>query len=619
MKKENEETRYGLWQDRLRKSDARMQQRIQEWDRYMAQYRMDESFNAQLGTRSTDDLVWTNYFFAYSRVILPSIYYRNPEILVSPGPNTEPVFAKIVEMLLNWQARELGFEWEARRAIFNALFRGVGVIKQGFAPRLLEKPKRSTARESILEGMFEEPPELEDYDPRISDTIPFLLNISPKHFRVDPLATCLQDARWIAHTVWKTVDEVKESARYSKSLTAGIQATHRGSDEAYANQDPTPALSGNSFTSDDELVCLYEIWDMEKRKLYVMDSHNIRQGSKKFLREEAWPYPIKEFPFELLIFNPDPESIWGIPDAATWLNPIVALNYLRTMRFRHVRRFNRKYVASKGAFDDGELAKLTSHEDGSIAFTNRPSPMEAIQPLTDATVTPDLYALEDSLRSDLLLLSGMTEGRTGKLDRTKTATEASILESKAQIRDSDRLYLVSKFVENIFRKQHQFNKAYLDPQEVSFLTVPEAALLWREESDKILNAELDVRVRIGSSGYFSREVRTKQHLDFLNLTLGDPMVNRPVLLRRIAEGMDIEAPQEILNEQPLFTLEQAAQILAQGQPTQPQARPVGGKPNPSQGMARRTGGSNMGDMLSGVQNLGVRRTPPNPTQELAGG
>lgn len=613
MSTETEEKRYGLWTERMVRADARMRTRVSLWDEYLAHYRMDESINQHVAGDSGDDVVWSNYFYAYSRIILPSVYYRNPEILVSPGPNTEPVFARIVELLLNYQARELRYESEARDAVFDALFCGVGVTKQGYAPALVKTGRKSPMSfQSVLEDLFEEKPETDEYDQRVTDVNPFILRVSPRHFRIDPLATSLMDARWVAHTVWKPVEEVKDSGKYSKALVSGIQGTHTGSDELLGNAAFTPfgMQSPHDRYKDEELVCLYEIWDIENRKLMVMDSYNLIRGERKFLREEDWPYPVEGFPFNMLVFNHDPESPWGIPDASTWLNPIMALNMLRTMRLRHVRRFNRKYGVTKGQIDEGELAKMTSNEDGSVFYTNSPL-AQAVGVLPDAPITGDLYNLEASLREDLTLLAGLTEQRKGSSDRAKTATEASIMESRAQIRDSDRLYLVSKWVEDTFRKQHQFNKAYLKPDYVSFLTVPEAVQLWKEESATILAAEMDVRVRVGSSSYFSREVRAKQTLDFLNLTQGDPHVNREVLLRRVAEAMDLEAPQEFIITQPMYTLEQAAQILG----VMPQGGPGGpGDMPPPQDTARRNGGTNLGDQLSGIQNLGARPAP-NPTMQ----
>jgi hypothetical protein len=187
------------------------------------------------------------------------------------------------------------------------------------------------------------------------------------------------------------------------------------------------------------------------------------------------------------------------------------------------------------------------------------------------------------------------------------------------VRDSDRLYIVEKWVTRVVKKLHQLDQVYLSPDYVAFLTIPEAFQLWSTPgaSEEIMRADVDVRLRVGSSAYYSREIRVKQQLDFLNITNGDPNVNRPALLRRIAEAMDLDSPDEILNPQPMFTLEQAAQILSASGTIGPGTLGTGQANKPSQDTARRTGSTNLGDQLSGVQNLGVRRNPPNPTAEGA--
>jgi hypothetical protein len=612
--RENEEVRFGRWAERIRDADAKMSHRYTEWNRYLRHYRMSLS-DAE---SPTGEAVWVNHFFGLARVILPSIYYRNPEVLVSPGPQTAPISAKIKELLLNYQLQELGFEWEARKSIFDALFFGIGLVKMGFAPRL-QKVTQRDLEESALAEMFGLEEESEEYDQRVSDKLPFILNVSPKHFRIDPLATCAENARWMAFQVWKPVDEVRESKDYARSVASTVQATHDADDdEALGNAASSPALYPEHQPRKEGLVRLDEIWDFENRKWYVMDSYHRGNGEKKFLREEDWPYPIDGFPAELLVFNPDPESVYGVPDAGTWLNPSNTINLLRTLRFNHVLKANRKIGVRKGAIPEEELKKMTSPDDLAVFFTNE-DPAVAWRMMEDLNIPTDLYNLEDAVRSDMIFLSGVTEQRSRLGEKAKTATEASIIENQARVRDSDRLYIVEKWVTRVVKKLHQLDQLYLSPDYVAFLTIPEAFQLWSTPgaSEEVMRADVDVRLRVGSSAYYSREVRVKQQLDFLNITQGDPNVNRPALLRRIAESMDLDSPNEILNPQPMFTLEQAAQILTASGTIGPGTLGTGSVNKPSQDTARRTGSTNLGDQLSGVQNLGVRRNPPNPTVEGA--
>lgn len=615
--RESEET--ALWIERIENAENRLRKRVADWKRYVRYYRQDltEEEDPQ------GDSVHMNYLFGYTRTILPNIYFRNPDVVVSPRPNTPPEYAKMLERLLNYQLRELRFEWECRRVIVDAFQYGLGAIKLGHAATLdrkLPKTEIETIAEfsatSFLDELFIEdetlqpkPSEPYDIDSRINTIHPFAIRIRPGHLLIDPIATCLQNARWVVHCVPKTVTQVKESKRYLSSLTSDIQGNYYVHDEDVMNAYPNSHI--RAFTKDetvdehDQLVMLYEIWDREKQEVKIIDSWNMLQGQRKFLRKEANPYDIDDFPIEILVLNEDPMSIYGISDYSLWINPAASLNLLNTMHYNHVKRFHRKYAVQEGILDDDEEAKLTAPVDGMIVHTKGDPSL--IVPIQDAPITPDLYSLREVIKNDLTFLSGSTEERRSGATGDKTATEVSVVEQNARIRDSDRVLSVSDFVERVVRKLLQIDRGVLDTSYVSFVTTAEEATLWQEKASEIIKSEVDVTVTVGSSAYNSRDVKVKQMLDFLNLTanLIDPLTQLPLidvkkLIYRIAQEMNIPNFQELfVSPTPVATQEQRDNEIG------------------LQGTELRSGGTNLGALLSGVQNLGVRRTAPNPTSELA--
>lgn len=620
MPSRTESERYGDWATKIRERETAMQPRWNDWQKYLKLYRMDFSES----DLPPEDSVWLNYLFALCRVILPSIYFRNPDVLVSPRGITRQEYAAMKERLLKYQIGEIGFEREMRRVIFDCLITGTGVLKLGFGPAL-RKPERARssieAVNNLMEDFFERgndiygpPTETEkgtedSFDQRISSDNPFAIRLSPVYFLCDPLATTLDDARWVCHRVLRPLDEIQSSKRYPKNLTAGIQATHLLQNQVAMNQVNAPLPGPRSLSlaqSFNNLVMLYEIWDREKDKLLVLDSWHMNNGGGSFLRSEDNPYAIDGFPFEILVFNPDPDEPFGVSDAMTWYNPTRALNMIDTMQYSHIKRFLRKYIAKKGTLIEGAEAKLTSPVDGAIVEVNG-EPDNAIRPLVDAPITGDLYSLRDVLQGRLNFISGVTEQKRGVVERAKTATEASIMDEQSRIRESDRLYVVSMFVEKVLRKLLQLDEQFLDASYVAFVTGPEALMMWQNEAPQILRAEVDVKIRVGSSAFISREIRAKQLLDFLNLTSGlsevnpltgqpQPIINVREVIRRVAEALEIEDYKS---------------LLATGQ--QPPLVPPPGPSSPSpQAPAMRTGAPNVGNELSMVQNVGARQAP-NPT------
>ena len=143
---------YADWGELITKSESRMQKRIHEWRDYLSFYRMDIS-NEELTDLGL--AVHVNYQFGIARNILPTVYFKNPDVLVSPrftsgaallGPNAQQYVlmkfkaAKARQKLLQYQLEFINFEDEARRCIFDALFCGYSVMKIGYKPQM-EKPK----------------------------------------------------------------------------------------------------------------------------------------------------------------------------------------------------------------------------------------------------------------------------------------------------------------------------------------------------------------------------------------------------------------------------------------------------------------------------------------------
>jgi hypothetical protein len=411
------------------------------------------------------------------------------------------------------------------------------------------------------------------------------------------------------HYVLKPLEQVKKSKRYSSKLTSGMEGTHRLDEEKMITEvDRTSFISRFMGKSDwGEFVMLYEIWDKENDELLVIDSYSRKGKDNKFLRSEKNPYKIEGVPFEMLIFNPDPDTPFGIPDSRVWESPTQAINFINSMHYNHIKRFQRKYVVTKGKLAEGGIDKLLNPEDGTVVEINGlPSDIAALE---DAPMSSDAYNLREILKNELISITGVTEQRRGVVERAKTATEASIMDQQARVRDSDRLYLVSKFVERSAKKILQLDRQFLDGEYLSFVVGPEEGALWNASSEQILKAEVDIKVRVGSSAYMSKEVKTKQLLDFMNLTaqLADPATGMPIvniqeIIKRIADSMDIDDYESLLN--PMMSM---APPGMQGTPTQ-------GGPG-MQDPALRTGSPNLGNLLSGVQNLGVRRNTGVPLNE----
>ena len=625
MARKTEIERYQKCLELIKEREHFLRSKIQDWNSYMRLYRMALTPQEQMeASGSGGDTVWINYHFALSRIILPSVYFRNPDVVISPLRGTPLSYCVLLEKLINKQLEDIDFDLEMRKIVFDTLFCGIGIMKFGFAPALHGKPKKSSPDEfaEAAVSLFEEDlwenaqgitkkSDLIEIDQRIPENLPFAIRISPRHWLIDPLAATDKEARWMVHKILKPVEEVKKSKFYSKALTSGMSGNLSLKDEAALNEVPGGFASTQAGMDrlKADMVYIYEFWDRETNELLVLDSWGMDQGQKKFLRREDNPYDLDGFPFETMCFNPDPETPYGICDAETWKNPTNALNLLNTMQYEHAKRALPKTAVRQGSVRKEEMDKMTSPIMDAV-FEVDGEPAQDIHPLQMGTLSSDLYGLRDIIRNELTFLTGVTEQRKGGSQKSQTATEASIIEQQSRIRDSDRLGSVSKFVMRAARKILMLDRQFLEPEEISFVVGPEAMRFWQSAGPDVIKSEVDVRVRVGSSAFMSREVRAKQLLDFLNLTstlvdpsTGGPLVDVREVIRRGAEALDIEDFERLLIAPPP---PQMGMVPPGGASQQggPQGRP-------------QQGGTNMGAMLSGVQNLGVRRTP-NPTNPEVG-
>jgi len=599
---------FGRWSSRISDGEEMLKDRVALWDKYLSYYRMDLPEHEV----PEGDNVFTNHLFGLSRIILPSVYFKNPEITVVPRGRTPSEYAKIHEALLQYEIEEIGMEREIRNTVMDCLFCGLGVIKLGYAPKLdnlrhkVRDPFEVDA-EDLLSLYREETGEVSQ---DVLNTLPFVLRVDPRFLLLDPLATSLSDSRYVIHTIPKVVEDLKKDSRYSRELTSGIQATH-SLHTLLSGEGLSYDYSGSDrfINPDDELVLLYEIWDKENQEYLVIDSHTYLEGSPRFLVKKPWPYDLDDFPFELLDFNPDPSSPYGVPDAMTWYSLARAMNFIDSMHYNHIKRFQRKYAVKKGVLDEGRYDDLTTARDGAI-FEIAGDPGKDILPLRDAPISTDIYNLRSILKDSVSFISGVTEQRRGESEqRARTATEASILEQQARIRDNDRLYRVSMFTQNILRKLNILNREFLDAEDVAVFTAdPEVLDMWQTQSREILNAEVDVTIHVGSSGFKSREVQVKQYLDFLNIVSGvqetDPNTGVPVnmvdlraLTMRIAEAMGIPDYKALFAERSVPPMDPDTMAAMSGG--------GGGGMNPL-----NNGTPSLGSQLSRVQHGNLA---PNPT------
>lgn len=622
MPRKSESERYQLWSDRISLCDRMLKQRYDTWRKYLNHYRQE----IPESDKPEGQVLWINYIFQLCRTVLPGLYFQNPDVLADPIGSTPLPFATAAEMILNHTLDEIDFQRECRSTILDALVCGLGVMKFGYLRGLEGETIEDVMASSLFDPdlWLDEEEGRQPYYPdyRIQEALPFAFRVSPRMFLIDPLAgSRFERARWVAHIILRPEEEVRKDTTYTKSIVAGIEGTV-GFKDAYpvfaAKTGDGTVVSSEDMVSNrfGNLVKIYEIWDRETNSILVMDEGGVLKGERaKFLREDVNPYDARGFPFEILVFNEDPDEVYGVSDVSTWFNPAVCLNVLNSAQYGHILRTNsRKYGVEQGSFAaDEDEAMLESPTNCGIVHFNGP-PDGAVYPIPDLPIPSDSYALRGIIEDGLTKLSGSTEQRRGGQMKGATATEASIVESTARVRESDDVQIVAAFVTRGVRRIWSMIQQYGTVQDFAHVVGIEQASFLSEvfQEDFLKRTRVKVTIRVGSMAYVSREIRTKQFMDWVNVfgSKVDPMTGLPVI--DLYEAARFAAT--------LLNVPNPERFLTSRRPTGLPGPVGGGGPpgSPGQDIRVRSGGTNMGDLLSATQNVGVRRGPtgPNPRNEF---
>ena len=219
------------------------------WWRMIDMYR-----GKQVVERTVEDRIAVNISFGTINVIYPSVSVNYPKITVAPNKPEDEDLAPIIEALINWQWKHFDFQSEFREAVKDWLVLGHGWLKVGYVYK--ESPvslsddemedeyetQRSTADEYAAEypDMAAELPTDEEIREHLTDTQmvattdqPFVERVSPFDIFVDPAATRLQDARWIAQRIVRPIAEVRADKEYNRKARMSVA----GDRQSYTERD----------------------------------------------------------------------------------------------------------------------------------------------------------------------------------------------------------------------------------------------------------------------------------------------------------------------------------------------------------------------------------------------
>jgi hypothetical protein len=350
---------------------------------------------------------------------------------------------------------------------------------------------------------------------------PIVERVSPFDVFIDPSATSIDEATWMAHRFYRTVDEVREDSRYNAEIRAKLEPTHSARN---GSKDDAYRSDNFSVPRDKDLICIWEYWDLVEGFMAVFPDH----GDGFLIDPVEQPYKFG-CPFVFLQDTQVPEVLYPMGQLEAIEHLQHELNKTRSQLMNHRKKHARKYVYDAQAFSKASIAQLQSDQDNVIVpVEDGFDPGKAIMPVQQTPVTADLYQARDQILEDVQLISGRNEYQMNvQGDRRKTATEASIMSDTARNRANYKISQYEEFSTAVARKVLQLDQQYLTGQQAAFIVGRDGATYWFQYMPQDIMGEFHFEVEAGSTTPVDMGTRKREALDMMNALA--PLIQMGVL------------------------------------------------------------------------------------------
>lgn len=563
--------------------EVRTKARETKWKRAERQY-MGQHFEGADGTEqlvTANDRITVNMSFSTVNTITPYVTGNEPSFFIEPY--LAPASRKSAAMLKAWLNRT----W--RHHTVNG-----------------QEHLETCASDSLMYGdgfmgIFwditdsEEPAGVLEDDDTTSEAKVWVDRISPYDVWLDPYADGLHNARFACVRTPLPLAEVKKDDRYS--FTSELSGNTLETDDTSDRTDGS-AQRQQADDDRDDIVDLIEFYDIPRKKLIV------------FVVGQEFPLRVVEginIPYYQLKNYRIPRSPYGMGELDQLWSLQQELNKTRSQMITHRRRNVAKYLARENQLAEGAVDALTSEEIGAIAYVKGNTPFDDIlKPLEVSQLSADAYQVSDLITRDIYEISGVNEYLRGATPAvSRTATEATIIESASNVKSTHKLRLIEKFVRKIGQhiletaaaifpetKANEFAlvvtgrdaqalaRANDDPDPA---TVEEVQMILTEDQFK---GQYEVFVESGSTEMRNPRFREQRYLELLTtlsnvapvmMSLGQTPPNLSKVVELLLESADIEDLDAIVGDpaaQQALEQKKAEDAAAEAASAAPGGRPT---------------------------------------------
>lgn len=272
---------------------------------------------------------------------------------------------------------------------------------------------------------------------------------SPWDVWIDPLADGIHNARFVCVRVTTPLSQIKADDRYHNTSELGAHDIDPLSREDRDIDDAADRYVVNEDDRD-KLIDLIEFYDLVEDRLVV------------FVADVEYPIRVVDG-VDLPIFQLKnyrmPRSPYGMSELEQLWPLQQELNKTRTQMIQHRARNTAKWMARLESLEEGGVEALKSDIVNDVIGVKGNQPFDTVlAPLQMPQMEVDAYQVSDLVTRDIYEISGVNEYLRGATPQvTRTATEASIMESASNVKSSYKLRQVEKLLRKV--GQHFLNVA----------------------------------------------------------------------------------------------------------------------------------------------------------------
>lgn len=485
----------------------------------------ERGFSTGMASADDDSTTTLNFFHVLVKLIVPSLYFQNPRITVTPERKDSEDSAPYARGILNHFYKDLEVDYENEMAVWDGYVLNRGVTKVGYTtqfgmdiPDDTEK-KKKTPLDRVLENIgLKKKVEKEDVikpelDQRIIAEKPYVKWVSPFKFLIDPRARNLNEATWVAEEFDKTVAELKRNKNY------------KNTQDLKGVEPEIPANSGvkipQSEIEEFSIIKLYEIHYRNESKYYrlviVKDGETFKElyHEKSIYEIDGFQYDIIELTRHghLQFKKSDLDKIKNLQDRFT--STIDAI-------MDQLDRFQPKIAYDGSALTPNGLKALRDGDLGALVEFNK-NPAEAIKEIALTQMKADLKAIMSELINLITIMTGITQAKLLGISSGDTATGENIAQGGENIRLADMTKEVHRFSNKQASKLWQVIKQFVDMEELEIITGESGIDLrtgkpiynWLDDvdsamSDKLAQGQYRFNIEVGSTQKVDSALITKR-------------------------------------------------------------------------------------------------------------